>query len=160
MKTTSFCKSFSAILFVMTLATTIPVSVFGQQPPAGEDVVLLDQGWSHEDRLKYYYTSQGTAVLPYDLFLNLEEANSSDLFRSDRISRSLGMIPQVNHLSCRILGNRLGFNGLVSLRIHERGTSVNHWGSLSNWILLPRHPRKGSSIRLWTSSGRLKSRIS
>ena len=94
MKTLPFRELLSAILLVMSIVTAIQVSVFGQQPPAEKDVVLLNQGWSHEDRMKYYYTSQGTAVLPYELFVNLEEANSSDLFRSDRISRSLGIIPQ------------------------------------------------------------------
>ncbi len=61
---------------------------------AKDNVIFLKQGWSDEDRLRYYFTSQGTAVMPYDLFVNLEEAASSDLIRSDRIVESLGMIPQ------------------------------------------------------------------
>ena len=64
-----------------------------QQAPANDRVVFLKQGWSEDDRLRYYYTSQGTAVLPYDIFLDLEEAGSADLLRSDRVAESVGMIP-------------------------------------------------------------------
>ena len=85
---------FSALtfnIFISALTFTVACS-----PPAAakDDVTFLKQGWSDEDRLQYYFTSQGTAVMPYDLFLNLEEAASSDLIRSDRIVESLGMIPQ------------------------------------------------------------------
>jgi len=29
-----------------------------------DGVRLLDQNWSHDERLEYYYTSQGSAALP------------------------------------------------------------------------------------------------
>jgi hypothetical protein len=56
-------------------------------------VILLDQGWSDEDRLRYYFTSQGSAALSYDIFLNLETANSDELFRSDSNVTGIGLIP-------------------------------------------------------------------
>ncbi len=52
----------------------------------GEDYdtpVYLDQGWSEADSLWFYNTTQGSALLPYDLFLVLEQDNSEELFRSD-----------------------------------------------------------------------------
>ncbi len=84
-------------LFVLSIAcrnSIPPTASLAQQAPVKDNVVLLNQGWSEEDRLRYYYTSQGSAVLPYDLFLNLEEAGSTDLFRSDRVAASFGLTPQ------------------------------------------------------------------
>ena len=37
---------------------------------ANKKMVYPDQGWSAEDRLRYYNTSQGSAALWYDIFLN------------------------------------------------------------------------------------------
>jgi hypothetical protein len=54
---------------------------------------LLDQGWSTEDRLAYYFTTQGSAVMPYDIFLHLEKANGQDLFRSDKNLAGYGLLP-------------------------------------------------------------------
>jgi hypothetical protein len=56
-------------------------------------VVFLDQGWSDEDRLRYYYTSQGSAAIPYDIFLNLETAVGRELFRSNENVARYGLVP-------------------------------------------------------------------
>jgi hypothetical protein len=56
-------------------------------------VIFLDQGWSKEVREGYYHISQGTTVLPYDIFLNLEAAGSQQLFRSDANSERYGLTP-------------------------------------------------------------------
>ena len=57
-------------------------------------MVYPDQGWSAEDRLRYYNTSQGSAALWYDIFLNLENANDQEPFRSDATMRGYGLILQ------------------------------------------------------------------
>jgi hypothetical protein len=56
-------------------------------------VIFLDQGWTPEIRESYYHISQGTTVLPYDIFLNLEAAGSQELFRSDANSERYGLTP-------------------------------------------------------------------
>ena len=83
-----------ALSFGFLLSSVASTASLAQQTASKDNTIFLRQGWSEEDRRKYYFTSQGTAVLPYDLFLNLEEASSTDLFRSDRVAESLGMIPQ------------------------------------------------------------------
>jgi hypothetical protein len=64
-------------------------------------VIHLDQAWSQDDREWYYHFSQGSAVISYDIFLNLEVAGGQDLFRSDANSAQYGLIPeaanQFNH---------------------------------------------------------------
>jgi cytochrome c5 len=50
----------------------------------GEDYstpVYLDQGWDAAETLWFYNTTQGSALLPYDLFIALEDADSQALFR-------------------------------------------------------------------------------
>lgn len=47
------------------------------------DPIYLDQGWTAEDRLTYYYLPQGSEVMPYAWFLALEEPWSNKPFRND-----------------------------------------------------------------------------
>ena len=60
----------------------------------GRLVILLDQAWSKEDREWYYNFSQGSAVISYDLFLNIEAADSQDLFRNGLSGPRYGLVPQ------------------------------------------------------------------
>ncbi len=66
-----------------------PATAQSQQP-----VIYLDQAWSQADRETYYQISQGSAVVSYDIFLNLEVAGSQELFRSDANSDRYGLIIQ------------------------------------------------------------------
>jgi len=58
-----------------------------------DHVIYLNQGWSPEVQEAYYHLSQGSTVMPYDVFLNLEAAGSQDLFRSDANSERYGLTP-------------------------------------------------------------------
>jgi hypothetical protein len=56
----------------------------GGVDPFGEavtKVVYLDQGWSPQGSLQFYFTSQGSQILPYEWFLVLEQPDSQKLFR-------------------------------------------------------------------------------
>ena len=72
---------------------THPSPVTDVTPLSKEEVVYLDQGWSKEVREGYYHISQGTTLMPYDIFLNLEAAGSQELFRSDANSERYGLTP-------------------------------------------------------------------
>ncbi len=61
---------------------------------ASDGVITLNQAWSQEDREWWYHFSQGSALVAYDIFLNLEVAGSQELFRSDANSARLGLIPE------------------------------------------------------------------
>ncbi|MGS2718147.1 di-heme-cytochrome C peroxidase [Eionea flava] len=56
--------------------------------------VYLDQGWSANDSLWYYNTTQGSALLPYDFFLALEQENSDTLFRDNQNMDRYRYLPQ------------------------------------------------------------------
>ena len=56
--------------------------------------VYLDQGWSPSDSLWFYNTTQGSALLPYDFYLSLEQADSTELFRSNQNIDKYRYLPQ------------------------------------------------------------------
>ncbi|MFT7389001.1 MAG: cytochrome c5 [Candidatus Endobugula sp.] len=54
----------------------------------------LDQGWSANDSLWYYNTTQGSALLPYDFFVALEQENSEELYRDNKNIDRYRYLPQ------------------------------------------------------------------
>jgi len=65
--------------------------------PLGEPVskvAYLDQGWSASDSLRFYFTPQGSQVVPYDWFLALEQADSETPFRDAKNMLRLRYLPQ------------------------------------------------------------------
>lgn len=56
-------------------------------------LVYLDQNWTAADREFFYFTDQGSRLVPYDLFLHLEQADSEALLRSPENILRLGFIP-------------------------------------------------------------------
>lgn len=56
--------------------------------------VYLDQGWSESDSLWFYNTTQGSALLPYDFFMVLEQADSSELLCSNMSMDKFRYLPQ------------------------------------------------------------------
>jgi hypothetical protein len=83
---------------VADLALACAAAAWGAPPAAAQSasdgIVYLNQAWSQDDREWYYHFSQGSAVLSYDIFLNLEVAGSQDLFRSDANSARYGLLPE------------------------------------------------------------------
>jgi len=76
-------------------------------------VVFLDQGWSDEERLLYYNTSQGSAAMSYDIFLNLEQAGNERPFRADDNMARYGLIPQPSDPKYNPDGLPIGVNKTV-----------------------------------------------
>jgi mono/diheme cytochrome c family protein len=81
------------LLLVGAYAFRHPRPVGAAAQASTDKVIFLDQGWTPEIREGYYHISQGTTVLPYDIFLSLEAAGSPELFRSDANSERYGLTP-------------------------------------------------------------------
>ena len=83
MKSLSFGKLFVGLIFSIFLMGCV-----------GEPE-YLDQNWTEENQLreKFYTTSQGSQLIPYNWFLALEKANSKLLISSDEVIVSLGYLP-------------------------------------------------------------------
>ena len=83
---------------LLALSAAVPASAQQVGPPAAaraasESVVYLNQAWSQDDREWYYNFAQGSTMMSYDIFLNLEVAGGQELFRSDANSERYGLMP-------------------------------------------------------------------
>ena len=78
---------------VLVSTTVTVLALVSARAQTSDNIIYLNQAWSQEDREWYYHFSQGSAVLAYDIYLNLEVAGSQDLFRSDANSVRYGLIP-------------------------------------------------------------------
>lgn len=82
----------------LLVAATCSAFLAGAEPAAAQtagEVTYLNQAWSQDDRDWYYHFSQGSTVISYDIFLNLEVAGGQELFRSDANSERYGLLPQL-----------------------------------------------------------------
>ncbi|MES2675860.1 MAG: di-heme-cytochrome C peroxidase [Pseudomonadota bacterium] len=62
-------------------------------PGGSTKLVNLNQGWSQATQSGYWYGGDGSLIIPYDWFLILEQAQSTELFRSDANIERLRYIP-------------------------------------------------------------------
>ena len=56
-------------------------------------VFSLDQGWDTQTQMSFWFTSQGSQIIPYRWFLALERAESIEPFRSRAHIEQLGYLP-------------------------------------------------------------------
>lgn len=61
---------------------------------SGHSPKWLDQNWSPDESHEFYFKDQGSELIPFDWFMALEQANTSDLFRADDHMIALGFITQ------------------------------------------------------------------
>ncbi len=86
--------------------------------------VELNQAWNAQTRMKFWFTSQGSQILPYSWFTWLEQANSSEYFRSAQHMESLRYLPMKSSL----------FNpsGLpIGFALHENKKQGEAWVGLT-----------------------------
>lgn len=54
----------------------------------------LDQGWTSDQSLAYYFTDQGSQLFDYDLFVNLEQVDDTELFKAPAHMAKFRYLPQ------------------------------------------------------------------
>ncbi|QEF98301.1 hypothetical protein Mal15_23530 [Stieleria maiorica] len=67
----------------------VVLSVLGN---AQDEPIYLDQGWDAEQREEFYFTAQGSQLIPFKWFLQLERADSEELFRHNSNLSRFGFI--------------------------------------------------------------------
>jgi hypothetical protein len=68
------------------------------QDPLGEsvtNVVYLEQNWSPDESTRFYFTPQGSQIIPYDWFLALEQVNSTTPFLDNQNILKYRYLPQI-----------------------------------------------------------------
>jgi hypothetical protein len=85
---------------VPPVAAQVPASrdaFVATQDPLGEPVskvVYLAQNWSPEESLRFYFTEQGSQIIPYDWFLALEQVDQPKPFRDNQNILKYRYLPQ------------------------------------------------------------------
>jgi hypothetical protein len=85
---------FPAMLMLALMSCDRQARDISKTTEKAENLVILDQGWTEDEMLDFYNTSQGSQLMPYSWFLALEQESNTDLFRDDKHMKSLGYIPQ------------------------------------------------------------------
>ena len=57
------------------------------------NIIYLEQNWDDEDRQWFYHIDQGSSLLSYDLFINLEQHDNGELLRSPLNLMRFGFLP-------------------------------------------------------------------
>ena len=93
----SFLISILALVLVACAAHQVGPDIQEGQPTVGAvgDVVSLDQGWTVDTQQAFYTTTQGSRILPYRWYLNLEQAGNQTLFRDNANIERLKYLPSL-----------------------------------------------------------------
>jgi len=58
-----------------------------------DKLIYLEQNWTEKDRQWFYHADQGSRLIPYDMFINLEQPNNTELFRTPGNMLKYGFLP-------------------------------------------------------------------
>ncbi|MDX1519880.1 MAG: di-heme-cytochrome C peroxidase, partial [Gammaproteobacteria bacterium] len=58
-----------------------------------DELVYLEQNWSEHDREWFYFADQGSRLMSYDIFINLEQADNEKLLRDPLNLLGFGLLP-------------------------------------------------------------------
>src|SRR5205807_2184525 len=72
----------------------IDESGFDYYGDAASKIVRLDQGWTLSESNWFYWTTQGSQLVPYAFFLALEQPNDTALFREPRNMLKYRFLPE------------------------------------------------------------------
>ena len=75
----------SAILLLPSITT-------GADWQSSESTITVDQGWDYADRSFFYFSPQGSPIIPFDIASALEQPSNENMFMDPDFLTSLGMI--------------------------------------------------------------------
>ena len=90
MRTAAFLTVFLATTMGSLAAQNVDLArnaFVALQDPFGEvvtNVVYLEQNWTADESLRFYFTPQGSQIVPYNWFLALEQPDSTTPFRDNQ----------------------------------------------------------------------------
>ncbi len=87
----TFCMRYSFAIICILLFPLCITGLIERARADGPD--YLDQGWSAELRQAFYYTPQGSLLIPYKWFMALEVPQTGDLFSDTSNLERYGLLP-------------------------------------------------------------------
>jgi len=89
----------AAVVLLAVLAVVIEANTTLPAPVKLYDLVYLNQKWTTDQRQWFYHTSQGSQLMPYSWFVNLEQSDNDKLFLDPSYLSQFRMIPDPNPVS-------------------------------------------------------------
>jgi len=86
----NFLSIFSKNLIVVSALTFSGVNFASDYDI--KELIRLNQAWNTQQRADYYWGSQGSALISYDIYLALQVANSNNLVNDPRHSDAVGLL--------------------------------------------------------------------
>lgn len=100
---------FAAVVALAALTGAVVRKAPDDAGPAAERVVHLDQGWSPTRREAFYYTPQGSQLLPYAFLKALEQPGGTGLFLDPAHIAQTGFLPSEGPSELNPDGLPIGF---------------------------------------------------
>ena len=72
-------------------------------------IIYPDQNWTPQESIWFYNTTQGSDLMSYDIFMNLEQSDSTELFRSNANMIKYRYLPQKSAEPDKELGLPVGW---------------------------------------------------
>ena len=77
------------------MRTTVSLSMMPSlRAASATGILIVEQGWKPQDSLWFYNVTQGSDLLPYDLFMEVEQVGKTTLFRDNANINRYGYLPQ------------------------------------------------------------------
>lgn len=139
------CKNGLSLSFVIAVLVLNACSDIKGTNPADTpvQVISFSQGWTEDEALDFYNTSQGSQLVPYSWFLALEQADNDSPFADNVNVKRLGYIPQEKTSGINPDGLPVGFvkdgnlEPFLSSALHasrlSRNTQDTH-GGYNEWL--------------------------
>jgi hypothetical protein len=150
---------FACTLIVLGCAKPKPVTPPGggggsggggttSEPPGGGGTIpgapnysYLDQGWNQDQRAQFYFTTQGSQLIPYDWYLALEQPNSDKRFNDPEFIAALRFIPMApdddrnpDGLPIGIVKDDNPHSVVIKLSQIREDTTRNHYPKTNKWM--------------------------
>ena len=81
--------SLKYFLFLLSLLFVFTSSL---KSDVNDGISFLEQNWNEEDRQWFYHADQGSRLMPYDIFMSMEQSDNEKLFHKDENLNNYGFI--------------------------------------------------------------------
>jgi RoxA-like, cytochrome c-like len=86
-------KLISLVCLLFLQLSVIASEVQDKQAMDVDKLIYLEQNWNDEDRESFYFLDQGSRMMPYRLFMNLEQADNGKLLSDSFNLLQYGFLP-------------------------------------------------------------------
>lgn len=93
MKVTNFKYLISLVGLMFLLSSVFASEVQDKQALNLDALVYLEQNWNEADREWFYFVDQGSRLMPYRIFINLEQADNETLLSDQFNLLQFGFLP-------------------------------------------------------------------